>query len=399
MSFHKSMDKNTVLKELADLLIQHRKEILLANQQDMQQAKEKGIDDTLQDRLQVDEKKVMGMVSAVRNVMKMDDPEGKILYEYTHPNGMLVQNKIVPFGNILIIYESRPDVTIEAAVNAFKAGNTIYLKGGKEAKNTNKCLVSLWHKALKNNSFEISRVVYLDIDRTAAQKMIRENTHRFDLIIPRGGERLIRFIKENTQVPVLVSGRGNNFMYVHDDADFEMATNLILNGKERLSVCNALDKVLFHKSIPQLKEKIAQLLDLLQQKDIAVLGTSEWSNSFDVMEAIEGEAIFFEEFLAAKILLSTVENVGEAIEKINRYSGGHTAVIVSEDSKTAAIFQQKVDCAAVFHNASSRFTDGGQFGFGAEIAISTQKMHFRGPVGMAQLVSNKWFVYGTGQTR
>lgn len=393
------MDKNTVLKELADLLIQHKEDILLANQKDMQEAQEKGIDDTLQDRLKVDEKKVIGMVEAVRNVMQMDDPEGKVLYEYTHPNGMLVQNKIVPFGNILIIYESRPDVTIEAAVSAFKAGNTIYLKGGKEARNTNKCLVSLWHKALENNGFEASRVFYLDMNRTDAQKMIRENTHRFDLIIPRGGERLIQFIKENTQVPVLVSGRGNNFMYVHEDADFEMASNLILNGKQRLSVCNALDKVLFNENIPQLKEKIARLLQQLQEKSIEVFGTDELSSSFDIIEAIEGESIFFEEFLAAKILFSTVESPAEAIEKINRYSGGHTAVIVSKDQTIAEHFQQKVDCAAVFHNASSRFTDGGQFGFGAEIAISTQKMHFRGPVGMAQLVSNKWFVYGNGQTR
>lgn len=386
-----------VLKELAELLIQHKSDILLANQQDMEQAK--NIDATLRDRLKVDEKKVMGMVAAVRNVMEMEDPEGKVLYDYTHPNGMLVQNKVVPFGNILIIYESRPDVTIEAAVSAFKAGNTIYLKGGKEAKNTNKFLVSLWHKALQNNDFEVSKVVYLDIDRASAQKMIRENTHRFDLIIPRGGERLIQFIKDNTQVPILVSGRGNNFLYVHEDADFEMAINLILNGKQRLSVCNALDKVLFNKNIPQLAEKLPLLLQQLQQKNIAVFGTDELSNAFNVIEAIEGEAIFFEEFLCAQILLSTTENMGEAIEKINQYSGGHTAVIVCKDSKSAEIFQQNVDCAAVYHNASSRFTDGGEFGFGAEIAISTQKMHFRGPVGMAQLVSNKWFVYGNGQTR
>ncbi|MGB0931433.1 MAG: glutamate-5-semialdehyde dehydrogenase [Chitinophagales bacterium] len=391
------MNKNTVLKELADLLIQHKEDILLANQQDMQQAE--GIDDTLRDRLKVDEKKVMSMVSAVRNVMEMPDPEGKILYEYTHPNGMLVQNRIVPFGNILIIYESRPDVTIEAAVSAFKAGNTIYLKGGKEAKNTNKCLVSLWHKALENNQFEASKVKYLDMNRTDAQKMIRENTHRFDLIIPRGGERLIRFIKTNTQVPVLVSGRGNNFMYVHNDADFEMATNLILNGKQRLSVCNALDKVFFNKNIPQLHEKLSLLLQQIKNESIEVFGTDELSNTYTTVKKIEGESLFFEEFLAAKILFSTCENMSEAIEKINRYSGGHTAVIVCKDQKIAETFQQKVDCAVVSHNASSRFTDGGEFGFGAEIAISTQKMHFRGPVGMAQLVSNKWFVYGNGQTR
>lgn len=389
--------KNAVLDELAVLIDARRAEIIAANQADMEVAG--SLDPTLVDRLKVDDKKVDGMVDAVREVIGLEDPQGKVLSSYDHPNGMHVENKIVPFGRILIIYESRPDVTIEAAINAFKAGNKIMLKGGKEAKNSNLCLVGLWHEALQKHGLSSEYVVYLNIDRTETQRLLQENTHDLDLIIPRGGDGLINYIKENTSVPVIVSGRGNNFIYVHENADLEMAYELILNGKSRLSVCNAIDKVLFHKDIPGLAEWLPKLLAGAQAMDLDVHGDGEFFTKEEGVKAMPDVEMYSEEFLSPKILFGMVSNVDEAVSKINKYSGGHSGVIVSSDPQSAEQFLNEVDCAAVYHNASSRFTDGGQFGFGAEIAISTQKLHFRGPVGLGQLVTNKWFVTGNGQIR
>ncbi len=391
------MDKNQILQDLANLIQDNEQEIIRQNKIDLENAMT--IDATLVDRLKVDEKKVASMVQAVREVIGIEDPENKILSEYVHPNGIKVVNKVVPFGNILIIYESRPDVTIEAAISAFKAGNRIFLKGGKEAVNSNKFLVKLWHQALEINGADKSYVTYLDLNREATQNLIEKNPYRIDLIIPRGGEGLINYIKSNTNVPLLVSGRGNNFIYVHEDADFDMAIELILNGKSRLSVCNAIDKVLFNTQIPDLGDKMPSLLNRLAKVGINVLGTKEICEINSTIQLEQDEAVFYEEFLSAKILFSTVNSAKEAIEVINKYSGGHSAVIVCKDETVASNFQHKVDCAAVYHNASSRFTDGGQFGMGAEIAISTQKLHFRGPLGLTQLVTNKWFVNGNGQIR
>ena len=220
--------KNQVLKDLAQLIDKHRKEIIAANQEDLSKAGD--LDPTLVDRLKVDDKKVDGMVAAAEEVINLEDPQGKTLSAYAHPNGMKVENRVVPFGKILIIYESRPDVTIEAAISAFKAGNKIMLKGGKEAKNSNLYLVKLWKQALVKNEIDEDAVTYLDIDRTETQKLLSENPYNLDLIIPRGGDGLINYIKDNTSVPVIVSGRGNNFIYVHENADLGMAKDLILGS-------------------------------------------------------------------------------------------------------------------------------------------------------------------------
>lgn len=388
--------KNKALKDLALLIAENKSEIIAQNKIDIDSAG--NIDPTLIDRLKVNGKKVDGMVSAVEKVISDEDPQGKILHEYQHPNGMLVQNKVVAFGKILIIYESRPDVTIEAAITAFKGGNKILLKGGKESKNSNVFLVSLWHKALEKNGIPSDFVTYLDINREETQKLLKENTHKLDLIIPRGGEGLINYIRTTTNVPLLISGRGNNFVYIHDKCDFDMAIDIVLNGKSRLSVCNAIDKVLINTNIPNFNEKAEILVRALSQINMEILADGK-----DI-EAIGGvskmkENVYADEFLAPKILLAEVDNMDEAIDKINEYSGGHSAVIIASNDATAEDFQNRVDCAAVYQNASSRFTDGGQLGFGAEIAISTQKLHFRGPVATGQLVTNKWFIKGNGQIR
>jgi len=391
------MDKNKVLRDLATLIQDHSDSIKAANAKDLANAD--GMDATLLDRLKVDDKKVAAMVTSIHDVIKIADPVGKVLSEYDHPNGMKVKNKVVPFGKILIIYESRPDVTIEAAISAFKAGNKIYLKGGKEARNSNLLLVELWHKALAQNNVSKSFIHYLDISREETQVLIADNPHQIDLIIPRGGEGLINYIRANTTIPLVVSGRGNNFAYIHDDADFEMAEDIIINGKSRLSVCNALDKVLFNDNIPDLDAKLKNLIARLGEHKINIHATKELQHLDIRLLPVEGEEIYYQEFLSATIMIDQVADIDEAIMTINKYSGGHSATIVCKDEELADKFQNEVDAAAVYHNASTRFTDGGQFGFGAEIAISTQKLHFRGPLGLSQLVTNKWFVNGQGQIR
>ncbi|AZQ65368.1 glutamate-5-semialdehyde dehydrogenase [Flammeovirga pectinis] len=389
--------KNDVLKDLALLIAEESAEIIAANQKDLEKAGD--LDPTLVDRLKVDEKKVKGMMASVNEVIGLEDPEGQVLSAYDHPNGMKVENRVVPFGKILIIYESRPDVTIEAAVSAFKSGNKILLKGGKEARQSNLVLVALWQKALAQNGVATDYVEYLDIDRATTQKLLAENTHNLDLIIPRGGEGLINYIKQTTSVPLMISGRGNNFVYVDENTDFEMAIDIILNGKSRLSVCNAIDKVLFNKNIPDLSSKLSNLVTRAEAIGLDIHGDEKVIALDKKIKACDVKDLMPQEFLSEKILFAQVDSLDEAIATINKYAGGHSAVIVTTDKDTATTFQYQVDCAAVYHNASSRFTDGGQFGFGAEIAISTQKLHFRGPVGLAQLVSNKWFISGDGQTR
>ncbi len=389
--------KNAVLETLAKLLATNKQQIIAANQLDV--AACSGEDSVILDRLKVDESKVEKMISAVEQVIKLEDSVGKILSTHTPENGLQIENRTVPFGTILIIYEARPDVAIEAATIAVKAGNKILLKGGKEAKNTNLFLCELWRKALEQNNADANFVKYLDLSRAETQALIEGKREKFDLVIPRGGETLIDFVVKNSNVPVIVSGRGNNFAYIDSEADFEMAKNIVIDGKSRLSVCNALDKVLINKNLPQIESKINELISLLQANNIEVLGDKIIRNYSPNVAQITDEAIWFEEFLSAKIVLGVVADADEAIKKINQYSGGHSATIITSNAETAEKFLDEVDCAAVLHNASTRFTDGGEFGLGAEIAISTQKLHFRGPLGVQHLLTNKWFVFGDGQIR
>ena len=389
--------KDQVLSSLIQLINKNKQAILQVNAVDV--SAYQGSDESMLDRLKVNKEKIAGMVSAIKKAIDLEDPEGKILYHHAHENGMDVKCKTVPFGTILIIYESRPDVTIEAAITAFKAGNKILLKGGKEAVNTNLLLTDLWKMALQMNAVNLEYVIYLDLPRKETQRLIRENTHDVDLIIPRGGEGLIQFVQQNTTIPTIVSGRGNNFMYIDVESDFSMATKVALNGKSRISVCNALDKVLLDSNISGIEEKTIRLVEELISNGITVMGDQKLVDLSAKVKLYEEETILAEEFLAKKILLKIVNGMDEAILVINKNSGKHSAVIISSNENHAETFLHEVDCAAVYHNASTRFTDGGQFGFGAEMAISTQKSHFRGPIGIDQLVTNKWFIKGDGQIR
>lgn len=389
--------KNETLRTLAKLLEHRRQQVIDANAHDLALCPTNDL--SLADRLKVNDAKISGMIASLEEVAALADPEGNVLYRRVREDGLIIENRSVPFGTILIIYESRPDVTIEAAATAFKAGNAILLKGGKEARNTNIALVSLWQEALEQNGVDPNVVRYLDISREETQRLIAGDGEKLDLIIPRGGETLIDFVKKNSNVPVIVSGRGNNFLYIDSASDFDMAISVIQNGKQRLSVCNALDKVLISKDLPDLKEKIDTLISRLIEVNIDVYGDAAVHALDTRAKTSETDTMLKEEFLSAKMLLCIVSDIDEAIALINTYSGGHSATIITHDIAAAQKFQNKVDCGAVYHNASTRFTDGGQFGLGAEIAISTQKLHFRGPLGAGQLVTNKWFVTGSGHIR
>lgn len=387
--------KNDVLSSMIDIIDERRLDLLQANNLDLEINTD--IDQVLIDRLKVDDFKIDGMIQSLNDVLSQPDPIHQKKYEYAHPNGMKVVNKTFPFGTILIIYESRPDVTVEAASIAFKTGNRIILKGGKEALNSNLILVECWHEALHKNNVDEEWITYLNLSRKETQDFLIREKSEIDLIVPRGGERLIQFVKENAQCPVLVSGRGNNFMYVDESGNFDTALNLIINGKMgKISACNALDKVLIHNDFPYINELVEALKQHLGMK-----GVKLFSDVFadDMIQNIDSEEIWYTEFLDYKLAFTKVQDVKTAISMINKYSGGHSATIVSENETNVSDFMLEVDSAAVYHNVSTRFTDGGQFGLGAELAISTDKIHHRGPLGLEHLVTNKWYIFGDGQIR
>lgn len=388
--------RKSVLTSLARLLDDNRAAIITANKLDIEACPD---DDVLFDRLKVNEQKVDAMIASVKSVIDSPDVVGQVISSHTREDGLRIENRRVPFGTILIIYEARPDVSIEAAIIALKAGNKILLKGGKEARNTNLLLTKLWRTALNENNADLDTVQYLDISREETQSLIRGEYEKFDLVIPRGGEALIDFVLRYSTVPVIVSGRGNNFLYIDSEAEFDMAIKIAVNGKQRLSVCNALDKILINSDLPDLDTRILQLIAALREQNVEMIGDEEIIDIDPTVSPIPDEDIWYDEFLSAKIVIGVVASIEEAIETINEYSGGHSASIVTANNETATRFLEEVDCAAVYHNASTRFTDGGQFGLGAEIAISTQKLHFRGPLGAEHLLTNKWFVYGDGHVR
>lgn len=390
-------ERNNVLQTMAKLIALESDAILAVNKTDVDNYN--GEDLAMYDRLKVDKAKIDGMILSLDQLVADTDPLGKELYNFTHDNGMNIVNKTAPFGTVLIIYESRPDVTVEAAGIAFKSGNKILLKGGKESVNSNLKIVELWHKALAKNNISTDWVEYINYNRTETQAFLENPTQKVDLIVPRGGEKLIAFVKQHANCPVIVSGRGNNFVYVDKDADVDLALKVIINGKTaKISACNAIDKVLINENFPGKEKFIQTLIEKLKGFKVAVLGDEILSN-YDNVEAFENEAIWFEEFLDYKIVLGSIASTTDAIAKINKYGGGHSAVIVTKNNAEAELFMESVDSAAVYQNASTRFTDGGQFGLGGELAISTDKLHHRGPMGLHHLVTNKWYVFGDGQIR
>ena len=388
--------RNAVLLTMASLLEKERKAIIKINKKDLDAYN--GNDISMFDRLKVNDAKVDEMITAAKHLASQEDPVGVERFSFKHENGMQVYNKTASFGSVLIIYESRPDVTVEAAGIAFKSGNKILLKGGKESLQSNLKIVELWHEALKQNNAATDWVEYLQFNRTETQAFLEKPTQKVDLIVPRGGERLIAFVKQHATCPVIISGRGNNFVYVSKNADLEIAIDIILNGKSKISACNAVDKVLIDENVVNKKVFINKLITKLKEAKIQVLGDEIVAKNHQ-LEQISSNEVWFEEFLDYKIVVGEIASNEKAISMINKYAGGHSAAIITKNDTEAKLFMENVDTAAVYHNASTRFTDGGQLGLGGELAISTDKLHQRGPIGLQHLVTNKWYVHGNGQTR
>jgi glutamate-5-semialdehyde dehydrogenase len=398
MNYLLSIEKrNLVLRTMASLVQQERGQIIQANKLDLNSYN--GDDLAMEERLKVDDSKIDEMILSLNQLALQPDPVGVERFEFVHENGIKVSNKTAAFGTILIIYESRPDVTIEATGIAFKSGNKILLKGGKEAAQSNLKIVDLWHQALQENNIEKEWVDYLNFNREETQTFLEKPTQKVDLIVPRGGEKLIAFVKKHASCPVIISGRGNNFVYVHQEADTNMALKVILNAKtSKISACNAVDKIIIDANLPDFDVFITTLIEKLMDHKVEIIVDKSLEGNKNTT-VLEDESIWYEEFLDYKIVIGSVASPNDAIVKINAFSGGHSAAIITKNNAVAQEFMERIDCAAVYHNASTRFTDGGQLGLGGELAISTDKLHQRGPIGLQHLVTNKWYIYGEGQIR
>lgn len=389
-------EKNRVLSEISSLLRSHVTEIIGANKLDIETARANGMSEAMIDRLTLTEKRIGGMADGVDKVISLPDPVGAVIGGSDLPNGLHVIKKRVPIGTIGIIFESRPNVTVDAATLCFKAGNTVILRGGSDAINSNKALVGLMRTALRNCGVNENAVQLVeDTSRAVANAMMKLNKY-IDLLIPRGGGGLIHAVIENATIPVIQTGEGNCHVYVDESADIDMAVNIINNAKtQRPSVCNAIENILVHeKAAPELFHK----LDMLWQGRVAIRGDEETAKLVKV-EKIADDTDYATEFLDYRLSSKVVKSLDEAIEHINRFGTKHSECIVTQSLRSAEIFQQRIDAAAVYVNASTRFTDGFEFGLGAEIGISTQKLHARGPMGLEALTTYKYLINGNGQIR
>lgn len=389
-------EKNRALSEISSLLRSHVTEIIGANKLDIETARANGMSEAMIDRLTLTEQRIGGMADGVDKVISLPDPVGAVIGGSDLPNGLHVIKKRVPIGTIGIIFESRPNVTVDAATLCFKAGNTVILRGGSDAINSNKALVGLMRTALRNCGVNENAVQLVeDTSRAVANAMMKLNKY-IDLLIPRGGGGLIHAVIENATIPVIQTGEGNCHVYVDESADIDMAVNIINNAKtQRPSVCNAIENILVHeKAAPELFRK----LDMLWQGRIAIRGDEETAKLVKV-EKIADDTDYATEFLDYRLSSKVVKSLDEAIEHINRFGTKHSECIVTQSLRSAEIFQQRIDAAAVYVNASTRFTDGFEFGLGAEIGISTQKLHARGPMGLEALTTYKYLINGNGQIR
>ena len=389
-------EKNRVLSEISSLLRSHVTEIIGANKLDIETARANGMSEAMIDRLTLTEQRIGGMADGVDKVISLPDPVGAVIGGSDLPNGLHVIKKRVPIGTIGIIFESRPNVTVDAATLCFKAGNTVILRGGSDAINSNKALVGLMRTALRNCGVNENAVQLVeDTSRAVANAMMKLNKY-IDLLIPRGGGGLIHAVIENATIPVIQTGEGNCHVYVDESADIDMAVNIINNAKtQRPSVCNAIENILVHeKAAPELFRK----LDMLWQGRVAIRGDEETAKLVKV-EKIADDTDYATEFLDYRLSSKVVKSLDEAIEHINRFGTKHSECIVTQSLRSAEIFQQRIDAAAVYVNASTRFTDGGEFGLGCEMGISTQKLHARGPMGLEALTTYKYLINGNGQIR
>lgn len=391
-------DKNHILEVIASNLLDNTERILESNKKDLESAKENGISDAMSDRLRLTEGRIKDMSDACRELIALKDPVGEVLEGSVRPNGMRITKTRVPMGVIGIIYESRPNVTVDAATLCIKSGNAVILRGGKEAINSNKVLMDIMRESVAEYGFPMDIVqLVCDTSRETASAMMKANGY-IDVLIPRGGKGLINAVVNNATVPVIETGSGNCHIYIDNTLDLDMAVNITDNGKtQRPSVCNALETCLVHKGIaetflPLLKER-------LDRHNVELRGCSETIRILGDSVKPATEEDYATEYNDYILAIKVVENIEEAIAHISKYSTGHSECIITQNISNAEKFQKEVDSACVYVNCSTRFTDGNEFGFGAEIGISTQRLHARGPMGLNELTTFKYLINGSGQTR
>lgn len=390
-------DKNKALLLVADALVTNCGEIIKANDIDMNNAKENGMSESLLDRLLLTKERFEQMAEGIRQVVSLEDPIGEVLSMKKRPNGLMIGEKRVPMGVIGIIYESRPNVTVDAFALTFKTGNAVILRGGSDCIHSNIALVKVIREALKEGGYPENAIALIEnTDRETAKEFMRLNRY-VDLLIPRGGAGLIKTVVENATIPVIETGTGNCHIYIDEYADIDKALPIVENAKlQRLGVCNACESLVIHRKIAD--KVIPLLVDSFKKNECEIRGDeSAQAISSYIKPATDSD--YATEYLAKIISAKVVDNIDEAIEHINTYSTGHSEAIITENYSNAQQFLDEVDSACVYVNASTRFTDGFMFGFGAEIGISTQKLHARGPMGLLALTSTKYIIYGNGQIR
>ena len=390
-------DKNRALKECAKSLMEAREEILAANESDVKAATDSGMKSSLIDRLRLTPERLQGMADGLLQICALPDPIGEVLSMTVRPNGLTIGKKVVPLGVIGIIYESRPNVTADAFGLCFKAGNAVILRGGSDAIHSNQAIVLALRNGLKVAGYtEDALQLIEDTSREVAKDFMKLNTY-VDVLIPRGGAGLIKTVVENSTIPVIETGTGNCHVYVDEYADFMMALDIIDNAKtHRLGVCNACESLVIHEKVCE--AFIPLLYERLNAKEIEIRGDERSCGICkNIIPATEED--YATEYLDKIISLKIVGSIEEAIEHINHYSTKHSEAIVTKDYEHSMKFLNEIDSAAVYVNASTRFTDGNEFGFGAEIGISTQKLHARGPMGLKELTTTKYIIFGNGQIR
>ncbi|MCY6372132.1 glutamate-5-semialdehyde dehydrogenase [Clostridium ganghwense] len=389
--------KNKALYAMADALIENMDVILEANSKDMQNGKEKGLTKALLDRLLLDEKRINSMAEGLREIAFLDDPIGEVVKMWKRPNNLKIGQVRVPLGVIGIIYEARPNVTVDAAGLCIKAGNAVILRGGSEAINSNTAVAKIISDAAEKAGLPKGSINLIEItDREAANVMMKANGY-IDVLIPRGGAGLINAVVKNATVPVIETGVGNCHIYVDESADMDNAIDIIINAKtQRPAVCNAMETLLVHKNIAE--EFLPKLGEKLDSMGVEIRGCSATQNIIkSAKQATEED--WSTEYLDLILAIKVVDTIDEALEHIYKYGTKHSEAILTNNYENSQRFLNEVDAAAVYINASTRFTDGSEFGFGAEIGISTQKLHARGPMGLKELTTTKYIIYGEGQTR
>ena len=390
-------EKNNALHAVADQLLKKSDEIIKANKKDLENAEANGMSQAMKDRLKLTDERMLGIAEGVRQVAFLPDPIGEVLRMWKRLNGLTIGEKRVPMGVIAIIYESRPNVTIDSFALTFKSGNAVILRGGSDCIHSNIALVNAVKEALDECGIDKDVINLLeDTDRELVNQLMKANDY-VDLLIPRGGAGLINNVVMNATVPVIQTGTGNCHIYVDKSADLNMAINIIRNAKlQRLGVCNACESLVIHKDIAE--EAIPLIASDLSSDGVEIRGDGISQSISNIITPAD-EKDYGTEYLAKIISVKVVDSLDEAIDHINKYSTSHSEAIITNDYNSAQQFLEEVDSAAVYVNASTRFTDGFMFGFGAEIGISTQKLHARGPMGLEALTTTKFIIYGNGQIR